>query len=234
MINFIICDDEKDIAETVKDIITKEVFKTSLNYKIHIFTNYDDDFFNLMNSNIDNKIYILDIEVNNKTGLEIAKEIRKNDWDSVILILTAHYELETLAFKSKILLFDFISKFDLYSEKIKENIRTCINKVLKDDKLVFKINRVEYQIYYKDILYIVFDPTKRKSIVITTNDKYEVNETLSSIYNRLHGNFRYSHRACVINKDRVKEKNLKDKLIIFDNNDSTDLLSRKYMREFDK
>ena len=89
MLNFIICDDETAITNTVKDIIVKTIFKTSIEYKIHVFHNYDDSFYEIIHSDLINKIYILDIEVNDKSGLEIAKEIRKRDWDSVIFILSA-------------------------------------------------------------------------------------------------------------------------------------------------
>ena len=79
MLNFIICDDETAITNTVKDIIVKTIFKTSIEYKIHVFHNYDDSFYEIIHSDLINKIYILDIEVNDKSGLEIAKEIRKRD-----------------------------------------------------------------------------------------------------------------------------------------------------------
>ena len=150
MLNFIICDDETAITNTVKDIIVKTIFKTSIEYKIHVFHNYDDSFYEIIHSDLINKIYILDIEVNDKSGLEIAKEIRKRDWDSVIFILSAHYELEHLAFKSKVLIFDFISKFDLYDKRMKECILACINKVLNDEKLTVRVNRATTKIDYKE------------------------------------------------------------------------------------
>ena len=114
MINFIVCDDEVANTDSVKNVITKIMFKNNLEYKIHVFNSYDEKFNKIISSDIENKIYILDIKVGKKSGLNIATKIRNKDWNSIIVILTSHYELEYLAYKSRILILDFISKFDLY------------------------------------------------------------------------------------------------------------------------
>ena len=141
MINFIICDDEKPLTDSVKKIVTNVMFKNNIDYKIHVFHEYNNDFYKISKSDLENKIYILDIEVGKKSVIDVAKLIRKNDWDSTILILTSHYELEFLAYKSKILLLDFISKFDLYDKKMYDTINFCVNNKLNDNKLVIKANR---------------------------------------------------------------------------------------------
>lgn len=231
MINFIICDDDIHITEIVKNVINKTMFPTSLEYKIHVFNKYDKEFTKIISSNLQNKIYVLDIEVGNNSGLEVAKQIREKDWDSVILILTAHYELEILAFKSRILLFDFISKFDLYDKKICDNLLACINKVLKQSKLVVKINRSVHNIEYNNILYITYDSYKRKSIIVTFSKSYEVNTTLKELKDKLKGNFIYTHRACIINVDNIEKVDFRNKIITFKNNVKIDLLSRNYLKE---
>lgn len=231
MINFIVCDDDSCIAEIVKKVITKTMFPTSLEYKIHIFNKYDKDFYAMMQKDISNKIYVLDIEVGNKSGLEVAKEIRDIDWDSTILILTAHYELEILAYKSKILLFDFISKFDLYDEKICNSINQCVDKVLKNNKLIININKTIHHIEYNNILYLTYDTYKRKTIICTLNKTYEVNASLKEIYSKLKGNFIYTHRACIVNVSNIDHIDIKNKVIYFKNNTNTYLVSRSYIKE---
>lgn len=161
MINFIVCDDEKEIVEKVKIILMKIAFQANIEYKIHAFNSYDESFMQTMNSNLENKIYILDIEVEDSSGLEVAKQIREKDWKSIIIILTAHYELETLAYKSKILLLDFISKYELYDEKIYNIIKLCIERKLNDDKLKIKtkngIERIDYiDLYLGSLLNMMF------------------------------------------------------------------------------
>ena len=234
MVNFIVCDDEKAITDTVKSIITKVMFKNNLEYKIHIFNSYNEAFNEIIKSDIENKIYILDIQVGNKSGLDIAKKIRNKDWNSVLLILTSHYELEYLAYKSQILILDFISKFDLYENKMIDTINLCINKKLQNDKLIIKINRKIEYIEFDSILYITYDGNIRKTIIYTKSREYETTETLKDIKIHLKGNFKYSHRACIINMNNVKSIDSKNKIITFINNKSINLLSRNYIKELKK
>lgn len=234
MINFIICDDEIHITEIEKNIITKIMFKTNIEYKIHIFNKYSKSFFEIANSNISNKIYILDIEVGELSGLEVVKKIRDKDWDSIILILTSHYELENMAYKSKILLLDFISKFDLFDKKMTETILMCVDKILSKDKLKIKVGRKYEQIDFNNILYILFDSGTRKLRIVTFDKNYEINETLKEISKRLKGKFVFTHRACIVNTYNVKTFDIKNRIITFKNNTTIDLLSKRCVKEVKK
>lgn len=231
MINFIICDDEKNITDSVKKLVTKIMFKTNLDYKIHVFNEYNSEFYEMIKQDIENKIYILDIEVGKKSGIDVAKIIRKTDWYSVILILTAHYELEFLAYKSKILLFDFISKFELYDQKMTDAIMMCINNKLDNNKLILKINRKIEQINFSNILYVTYSSNNRKTEIITKTKKYEVNETLKEISKKLKGKFVFTHRACIVNLNNVKTIDTKNRIITFVNGTKTELLSRNHIKD---
>lgn len=231
MINFIICDDEKNITDSVKKLVTKIMFKTNLDYKIHVFNEYNSEFYEMIKQDIENKIYILDIEVGKKSGIDAAKIIRKTDWYSVILILTAHYELEFLAYKSKILLFDFISKFELYDQKMTDAIMMCINNKLDNNKLILKINRKIEQINFSNILYVTYSINNRKTEIITKTKKYEVNETLKEISKKLKGKFVFTHRACIVNLNNVKTIDTKNRIITFVNGTKTELLSRNHIKD---
>lgn len=231
MINFIVCDDEKSITETLKRIITKIMFSTNINYRLHIFNEYDSKFNKVLKSDLENKIYILDIVVGNKSGLDIAKEIRKNDWNSIILILTAHNELEYIAYKSKILLFDFISKFELYEKQMIDTINICVNNITNEDKLKVRVDRKYEQIKFDNILYITYESYNRKLRIVTKSNEYEVNETLKSIKERLKGKFIFTHRSCIVNLENVKTFDFINRKIYFTNNTEIDLLSRRYVKE---
>ena len=92
MINFIVIDDVKKFSEMIIDIITKVMMKNKFMYKTYSFDEYDDKFFEVMNSSLSNKIYIMDIETKNASGIDIARKIRKFDVDSIIIFVTVHNE----------------------------------------------------------------------------------------------------------------------------------------------
>ena len=231
MINVILCDNEPAITESVKSIITRMMFKNNVGYKIHIFNSYNTSFNTIMNSGLENKIYILDIEVGSKSGIEIAKKIREKDWISVILVLSSHQELESMAYKSKILLFDFISKFDLYDKKLENTLLMCVEKRINEDALVIKADRKLQKVNYNDILYVTYDSYSRKSIIVTENGEYHVSEPLKNICSRLKGDFEHTHKSCVVNLKKVKDIDFANKEVMFLNGTKTDLLSRRYASE---
>lgn len=125
MINFVVCEDNKIILQKNIDIINKTMFSNNINYRIYQFEEYNKDLKLLINNN-DIKIYILDIELADKSGIDIASEIRKKDSKSIIIISTSYVEYLPLALKNKLMLFDFISKFENYEENLSKVISNAI------------------------------------------------------------------------------------------------------------
>ena len=101
MINFIICEDNNYVREIYEDIISKITMPHDFNYNIYSFSKYDSKLKNIINTPSDLNIYLLDLELPGKSGIEIAREIRKVDWDSIIIVLTSHDELELRVLKEK-------------------------------------------------------------------------------------------------------------------------------------
>lgn len=131
MINFVVCEDNKIILQRNIDIINKTMFKNNLNYRIYQFKEYSKDLQKIIKNN-DKKIYILDIELNDVSGIDIAREIRKTDLNSIIIISTSYVEYLPLAIKNKLMLFDFVSKFDDYEEILSKVISNAIISLSKD------------------------------------------------------------------------------------------------------
>lgn len=230
MINFIICDDNKYVRNINESIISKITMKYDFNYKIHLFEKYDSKFKKIINSLSDIKIYILDLEMPGKTGIDIAREIRKIDWDSIIIILTSHDELELRLLKDKLLIFDFISKFEDYETRLTDTINLVIKRL--DTKKVISI-KSEKELYYlkiDDILYIYRDNVLSKTIIMTNEQEYIIRDSLMQIISKLDKRFIRTHRACFVNKDKIKSINFKDNIIYFNNETSTDYLSRNYKK----
>ena len=87
MINFIICEDNEYVRKLHESIISKVTMPYDFNYAVHSFERYNVKLKNLINSVGERKVYILDLELPNKSGIDITREIRKSDWESIIIIL---------------------------------------------------------------------------------------------------------------------------------------------------
>ena len=233
MINFIVCDDDKKYLKMVKDIIDKYMMKNQLDYKTHLFSDYDDDFMQKVNSKLPFKIYILDIETKTRSGIDVARIIRHKDIDSIIIFLTGHEELGHLVIKDDFMFLSFINKFDSCEQRLAKALHKAL-KVLKiRPQIRFKDNGVSYTLALDDILYIIRDSVDRKCIIKTDDLEFRVGKTLNAMLELLNANFVQTHRSCIVNTMRVAALNKKKKLITFDNGEVIDLLSDTYMKELD-
>ena len=86
MVRFIICEDNKDFREKIASIVNKVMMPYNYEYKISKFEEYNKDLEDIILIKNERKIYILDIELPEISGLEIASEIREEDRESDIII----------------------------------------------------------------------------------------------------------------------------------------------------
>lgn len=231
MINFIVVDDFKEITKKVEIIINKIMMNNKFEYKIHTFNDYDSDFKKVMNKPMVNKVYLLDIETKLASGIDIARLIRKNDLDSVIIFITAHEELGSLIIKEQLMVLTFICKFDDFENNVKDAIMRSLSYIGKKKVIKFSDFNAVYIIPIKDILYITHDNVERRCLIKTANKVYKVAKTLSELFELSCGSLVYSHRACLVNEDRIVKVDKKNKSILFDNGDVINLVSDNYKKE---
>ena len=77
-------------------------------------------------------------------------------------------------------------------------------------------------------MYIYRDTVERKLIIKTTNNEFLVNMSIADILKKLDNRFTRCHKSCIINEDRVVEKNYSKGYFITDTSEVVDLLSKKY------
>lgn len=230
MVNFIICEDNEHVSNIYKNIISKVCMPYDFNYSINCFEKYSVEFKNLIHKQDNIKIYILDLELPNKSGIDIAREIRKVDWDSIIIISTSHDELELRMLKQKLLIFDFISKFDDVQKRLSETIDIVLKKLDTKKIISFKSDKELHAVKIDDILYICKDNITNKTKLVTSNNTYLLRESLSGFVQKLNSNFYQTHRACYVNTEKIESVDFKNSIIHFVNEIKTDYLSRNYKK----
>ena len=231
MLNFIVVDDVVEVSKKVKNIISKVMINNPIEYKTHIFDDYDSKFNKIMKDTIPNKIYILDIETKSASGIDIARTIRKADVDSVIIFITAHEELGGVIIKESLMVLTFICKFDDFDSRLKNAIIKALSIVGNKKVLRFNDYNSLYTIPIKDILYITRDSIERKCLIYTDYGLYKVSRSLIELKELGAGAFIQTHRACLVNNQRVVKIDKSNRLITFDNGTTIDLLSNIYKKE---
>ena len=112
MINFVVVDDEPSILKMVENTINETMMKNNIDYRIHTFLSFDNDFYSLANDTSQRKVYILDIQVNNDSGIDVARNLRDDDVESIIIFLTAFADLTGIVVEDTIMPLTYINKFD--------------------------------------------------------------------------------------------------------------------------
>lgn len=205
MLNFVICEDNEELRKINEKIINNVMFNNNFDYKIYSFASYNDELKEIINSQIGKKIYLLDIELEGKSGIEIAAEIRKNDWESIILMSTAHTEMFPDIFKKRLMLYDFVSKFDNYTKNLTNSIEEIIKIYSSKIPFSFNIRKNNYHIDHEEILYLYFNKDDRKTMVKTLSNEYKISKSLKSLSTNLPDYFIQINNHCIINKHNIKE-----------------------------
>lgn len=178
----------------------------------------------------DFKIYVLDIELLNSSGIDIANYIRDYDDMSEIIMCSFHYELEYKVLKSKLKILDFVSKYDNAYVNLTNLILEVFNK---HSRKILKITDkgVILFIVMKDILYISKEKNTRKCVIKTFNNEYLVNKNLEEIKQELNSDFIQVSRNCIVNQNNVEEYNFKDSKIKFKNGKEIDVVLKSFVEK---
>ena len=230
MINFIVVDDVKKFSDMVCEVITKVMMKNRFAYKSHIFNEYDSSFESIMMSNIPNKIYIMDIETREASGIDIARKIRKFDVDSIIIFITVHNEAGMVLLQDDLMFLTFLSKFDDFENKLYNSIVKALDYIHHRVFVKFNDRGNIYTIPFNDILYVTKESNSRKSIIKTGYKEYYVNLTLRDIVDLCDNMLVQTHKSCFVNMNRVRFIDKRKGIIEFDDGNFIDLLSSNYRK----
>ena len=235
MIKFVICEDEGLFRKKTKDTIDKMFIKNDLEYIVLEFDSYTLELNNVINDKSSGKIYLLDINLKGTvSGMDIARRIRNNDWNSVIIFITSHLELGNEALRAQVMALDFISKFDNWIVRLEKTIKKAVLKLNSKDTLSFESNNTNYRIFLDDIIYITKMPVYKRCLIKTTHGEIIVNKTLCELVNMLDDSFYMTHRSCVVNTNKIISVDWNSLVIEFNNLEKIDLLAKNKKRELKK
>lgn len=230
--NFVIYEDLKEYANKYKTIIHKLLASTNMHYKTVEINEYNNKTKEQLEKIEGNKIYILDIEVPGKSGLDLARKIRNNgDWSSPIIIITSHEEFKNVGYTAKLLMLNFIVKNEELETDLIETLKIALEINMSKKNLCYTNKGELFQIPYQDILYIEKGLKDNICYVITINDEFTIRKTIIELEQKLADdmNFVKTHRSCIVNIKNIKYVDFENNRIHFINK-STDLLSRAHRK----
>lgn len=234
VIKFVIVEDDLNFQKDITGIIEKLMFNTQYDYLLEKYHNYDNMLQKTMVDCSIRKIYILDIELDDtRSGIDIAQEIRRFDWDSEIIFITSHDKMFETVYRNVLKVFDFIEKFHMFKARLEKDLKLILMQKTDTEKFSFVNNKIKMQVYLKDITHIYRDTQERKLVIQTSNNKFYINMTIIEILSSLDARFKQVHRACIVNNDRVNMYDWNKGYFILDTNEKVDLCSKGFKENID-
>ena len=235
MIRFIIVDDNEEFQSNLKNIILKTAIKNNQVIEISCFKKYSSSLQKIIDDNSQRKIFIMDIDLKSKLrGINIALKIREKDWDSEIIFLTSYEKMFEKVYRNIYKVFDFIEKYKNMEKRLIKDINAILKQKYDVKMYKFSNRAIDLQIYLKDILYIFRDTSERKLVMVTTNNKFLINKSISSILKDLDKRFVKTHRSCIANIEHINLFKWNKGSFILDNKEEVFLLSKKYKEDIIK
>ena len=231
MLNFVIYEDNKMYLQKNVNCINVALANYDIDYRIHKFDKYSDKLMDIIMDKNMKKIYILDVEMDGVSGLELAAKIREVDWDSIIIIATAYDKYRNDVFYTRLMVLDFVCKYNGYENRLIDDIKAAFKIVYDQKTFVFKYNHVLYRVPYNHICYIEKEPIIKRCIIHTVNNQFYVVDSINNLVKRLGAGFCRTHQSCIVNLNAIKKLDLSNNTIIFNNGISTNMLTEKMKKE---
>lgn len=229
MISVIIYEDKEEMHALYQEVVRQFFEQRKQKVKFYIFPCYTKNLENKFAAIPGKKLFILDIEVPGKSGLDLARTIRSNgDWMSPLIVITSYEHLKNTSFTSKVLMLDFISKKENVSKRLTDSLKTAYDIVHARDSYTFQYNGQLFHIPFDEIFYFEKDLNDNYTFLYTENFAYKIKESITQIGSKLKYNptFLKVHRSCIININRIDTLNIQENKICLGKY-STCLLTRE-------
>ena len=233
MIEIIICENEKELALKYQKIAEKALMSYDIEYKFYLFENYASNWEKIAKD--DNfKIYILDIKTDNGSGLDAARFIREelDDWQSMIIIVTAYPEYKLEAFGNRLMLVDYVNKFNDLENRLFKAIQISLkNHDKRPNSLKYTYKKIVYNIDYHKIIYIEKEKDNKRCLIKTKEQDYYIQGNLNQVEKLLDNRFIKCNRSYIINLEQIESFNPKTNILVFKNGSKLDAVSRNKKKE---
>lgn len=226
MIHIAICDDESEMVSLHEDIIKKSLKKCNIGYEIASYSQSANLFYDISEDHYFYDLLILDIEMPEMNGMELAERMKTYLPNVKIIFVTSHEEYAIEAFELSI--FRYVPKRDLEG-KLTRAVIDAAKLIELESGMEYVIetrNRLE-KIPYQDICYIVRDG--KNASIVSGMGISKVRKSLQQVYEELGTpEFIYIDRGYIVNIIQIMK--IQDGMVLMKNGESLPI-SRSHLQE---
>lgn len=223
--NIVICDDSESDALAAKEVIKRTAQELHIKTEFDIYSNAVEVERKLLIKKEPADILILDIDMPEISGLELAERLRAENLDLIIIFLSAHEEFVFKAIEFQP--FRYIRKIRLETE-MPIAIQAAVNvlEISSDKQIILYTEDGEKAVMISEIMY--FEAEKHKTYIYLKNgDCIHARRSIAELHQLINKeSFIMIHRSCVVNTDYVK--NMQNCLLILKNDEQLLVSRRKF------
>ncbi len=193
-----ICDDEQNQIEYITSIVASWSTHEGHNCEICTFASAEAFLFEYEKDKAYD-ILLLDVEMNNMNGIELAKRIRKDNNRAEIIFITSHFEFVGEGYDVDAL--HYLIK-PISADKLTQVLTKAAEKLsVEPPSVVIFCEGRTVKLYETDILYV---ESFLHYIVIYTKDKeYKIKENISVFENKVSDDFYRIHRSYLVSLKHI-------------------------------
>ena len=193
-----ICDDEQNQIEYITSIVASWSAHEGHGCEIRTFASAEAFLFEYEEDKAYD-ILLLDVEMKNINGIELAKCIRKDNNRAEIIFITSHFEFVGEGYEVDAL--HYLIK-PISAEKLTQVLTKAAEKIsVEPPSVVISCEGETVKLYEADIRYV---ESFLHYIVIHTKDKeYKINENISVFENRVSDDFYRIHRSYLVSLKHI-------------------------------
>ncbi|MDE6470769.1 MAG: LytTR family DNA-binding domain-containing protein [Eubacterium sp.] len=217
--NIAICDDDLLQLEYICSLVKKWSNNTNGKNKISLYKSAEELLFDYTPGGFD--ILLLDIQMDGENGISLAKRIRSFNDDAVIIFITAvsdyvfdGYDVGAVQYLLK----------PVDEVKLFECLNTSRKKSTSQKRIILESEQGSIAVAIDDIIYS--EAFSHKTKVVMNDREFFINESISSIEQKLSDDFYKCHRSYIVNIKHINS--IKKYDAVMDNGSSIPISRRIY------
>ena len=194
-----VCDDVIEDAQYLASAVKQWAREQKVSVNIETFPSAESFLFHY-EAKKDYDILLLDVEMKNISGIELAKRIRSGNRRVEIIFTTSHFELAGEGYEVDAL--HYLIK-PIAEEKLMEVLSKAAQKLsVEPPSLVISCNGETVKLLETDILYA--ESFLHYVVVHTQSTEYKLKENLSALEGKLSGDFYRTHRSYLVSLKHIR------------------------------
>lgn len=190
---FAICDDEQNQIEYITSIVASWSAHEGHGCEIRTFASAEAFLFEYEEDKAYD-ILLLDVEMKNMNGIELAKRIRKDNNRAEIIFITSHFEFVGEGYEVDAL--HYLIK-PISVEKLTQVLTKAAEKLsVEPPSVVISCEGETVKLYESDILYV--ESFLHYIVIHTKDNEYKIKENISVFENKVSDVFYRIHRSYLV------------------------------------